>query len=82
MFNEVTQTQAFGNNTLSNRTGKTQTTRFKVDSEVGANLLPLRVYYSLFNKTVRDIGSSIDPRVSLVAANKSTIKQLGSIRQA
>ena len=45
MFDEVTNTQALGNLTLSNRAGKTQVTRFKLDSGAGANLLPVGAYY-------------------------------------
>ena len=80
MFDEVTNTQALGDLTLSNRAGKVQVTRFKLDSGAGANLLPVGTYYKLFNKEDRDLEASRDPRVSLVAANKSKIKQLGSVR--
>ena len=80
MFDEVTNTQALGDLTLSNRAGKVQVTRFKLDSGAGANLLPVGTYYKLFNKEDRDLEASRDPRVSLVAANKSRIKQLGSVR--
>ena len=80
MFDEVTNTQALGDLTLSNRAGKVQVTRFKLDSGAGANLLPVGTYYKLFNKEDRDLEASRDPRVSLVAANKSRIRQLGSVR--
>ena len=80
MFDEVTNTQALGDLTLSNRAGKVEVTRFKLDSGAGANLLPIGTYYKLFNKEDRDLEASRDPRVSLVAANKSRIKQLGSVR--
>ena len=80
MFDEVTNTQALGDLTLSNRAGKVQVTRFKLDGGAGANLLPVGTYYKLFNKEDRDLEASRDPRVSLVAANKSRIKQLGSVR--
>ena len=80
MFDEVTNTQALGDLTLSNRAGKVQVTRFKLVSGAGANLLPVGTYYKLFNKEDRDLEVSRDPRVSLVAANKSRIKQLGSVR--
>ena len=80
MFDEVTNTQALGDLTLSNRAGKVQVTRFKLDSGAGANLLPIGTYYKFFNKEDRDLEASRDPRVSLVAANKSRIKQLGSVR--
>ena len=80
MFDEVTNTQALGDLTLSNRAGRVQLTRFKLDSGAGANLLPVGTYYKLFNKEDRDLEASRDPRVSLVAANKSRIKQLGSVR--
>ena len=75
MFDEVTNTQALGDLTLSNRAGKVQVTRFKLDSGAGANLLPVGTYYKLFNKEDGDLEASRDPRVSLVAANKSRIKQ-------
>ena len=80
MFDEVTNTQALGDLTLTNRAGKVQVTRFKLYSGAGANLLPVGTYYKLFNKEDRDLEASRDPRVSLVAANKSRIKQLGSVR--
>ena len=80
MFDEVTNTQALGDLTLSNRAGKVQVTRFKLDSGAGANLLPVGTYYKLFNREDRDLEASRDPRVSLVTANKSRIKQLGSVR--
>ena len=80
MFDEVINTQALGDLTPSNRAGKSQLTRFKLDSGVGANLLPIGIYYKLFNKDDRNLEASRDPRVSLVAANKSKIKQLGSVR--
>ena len=48
MFDEVTNTQALGDLTLSNRAGKVQVTRFKLDSGAGANLLPVGTYYKLF----------------------------------
>ena len=51
-----------------------------MDSGAGANLLHVGTYYKLFNKEDRDLEASRDPRVSLVAANKSRIKQLGSVR--
>ena len=50
MFDEVTNTKALGDLTLSNRAGKVQVTRFKLDSGAGANLLPVGTYYKLFNK--------------------------------
>ena len=50
MFDEVTNTQALGDLTLSNRAGKVEVTRFKLDSGAGANLLPVGTYYKLFNK--------------------------------
>ena len=80
IFDEVTQTQALEELTLSNRAGKSQTTRFELDSGPGANLLHISSYYNLFSKIDSDLGSSIDPRVSLVAADKSRIKQLDSVR--
>ena len=50
MFDEVTNTQALGDLTLSNKAGKTQVTGFKLDSGAGANLLRVGTYYKLFNK--------------------------------
>ena len=55
MFDEVTNTQALGDLTLSNRAGKVQVTRFKLDSGAGANLLPVGTYFKLFNKEDRDL---------------------------
>ena len=75
MFDEVTNTQALGDLILSNRAGKSQVTRFKLDSGAGANLLPIGIYHKLLSKEDRNLEASRDPRVSLVAANKSKIKQ-------
>ena len=76
MFDEVTNTQALQDLTLSNKAGKTQVTKLKLDSGAGANLLPVGTYYKLFNKDDRDLEASRDPRVSLVAANKSKTVRL------
>ena len=79
IFDEVTPTQALGDLKLSNKAGKRATTRFKLDSGAEANFLPILVYYSLFSKADRDSESSIIPSIQLIAANKSRIKQLGSV---
>ena len=50
VFDEVTNCQALGDLKLKNRAGKSNTERFKLDSGAGANLLPIRMYYTLFSK--------------------------------
>ena len=42
MFDEVTNTQALGDLTLSNRAGKVQVTRFKLDSGAKGKPAPCR----------------------------------------
>ena len=52
---------------------------FKVDSSACGNLIPLSLYLDLFpNSSVRDLQSTIDHRVQLVAYNKNLIKQYGT----
>ena len=80
MFDEITNTQVFGDVELANKAGKKLTQRFKLDSGACANLLPLGIYSKLFAKGDRDLKASIDPRVSLIAANNNKIKQLGTVR--
>ena len=48
----------------------------KLDSGACANLLPLDIYSKLFAKGDRDLTASIDPRVSLIAANNNKIKTI------
>ena len=51
----------------------------KVDSSTCGNLIPLSLYLDLFpNSSVRDLQSTIDHRVQLVAYNKNLIKQYGT----
>ena len=80
MFDEISNTQVLGDVLLANKAGKKLTQRFKLDSRACANLLPLEIYSKLFSKGDRDLKASIDPRVSLIAANNNKIKQLGNVR--
>ena len=54
--------------------------KISLTSGACANLLPIGIYNKLFSKQDRDLRGSIDPRVSLIAANNNTIKQLGTVR--
>ena len=78
MFDEIEHTRALGDLLLSNRSGKKCTVRFKLDSGAGANLLPLNVYKKLFPD--RKLHGTVDKRLQLIAANKTRIKQLGTVR--
>ena len=49
-----------------------------MDSEACANLIPVGVYSKLFDKLDRELKSTIDYRVKLLAANNKVIKQLGT----
>ena len=54
---------------------------FKLDTGASSNLLPLRSYLELFPKrSVKDLSSTVDQNVQLLTANKSVIKQLGTVR--
>ena len=79
LFDEITNTQVLGDVRLANRTCRQLTQRFKLDSGACANLLPIGIYTKLFSKQDRDLKGSIDPRVSLIAANNNIIKQLGTV---
>ena len=72
LFDEISNTQVLGDVKLANRAGKQLTQRFKLDSGACANLLPIGIYNKLFSKQDRDLRGSIDPRVSLIAANKNS----------
>ena len=78
-FDEISNSQALGDLTLSNKVGKVITQRFKLDSGACANLIPVRVYSKLFDKADRDLKSTIDRRVKLLAVNNKVIKQLGTV---
>ena len=80
VFDEISNTQVLGDVKLANRAGKQLTQRFKLDSGACANLLPIGIYSKLFSKKDRDLKGSIDTRVSLIAANNNTMKQLGTVR--
>ena len=54
-FDEISNSQALGDLNLSNRAGKVITQRFKLDSGACANLIPISVYFRLFNKSDRDL---------------------------
>ena len=78
MFDEIENTRALGDLKLSNRAGVQCVVRFKLDSGAGANLLPICMYRKLFSN--RKLSNTIDKRVQLLAANKTQIKQLGTVR--
>ena len=78
-FDEISNSQALGDLSLSNKAGKVITQRFKLDSGACANLIPISVYSRLFNKSDRDLKTTIDHRVKLIAANNKQIKQLGTV---
>ena len=78
-FDEISNLQALGDLNLSNRAGKVITQRFKLDSGACANLIPISVYSRLFNKSDRDLKTTVDQRVQLIAANNKEIKQLGTV---
>ena len=78
-FDEISNSQALGDLSLSNRAGKNITQRFKLDSGACANLIPISVYSRLFSKSDRDLKTTIDHRVKLIAANNKQIKQLGTV---
>ena len=50
-----------------------------MDSGACANLIPIGVYSRLFDKSDRDLKSTVDHRVKLIAANNKEIKQLGTV---
>ena len=78
MFDEIEHTRALGDLLLSNKSGAKCTVQFKLDSGAGANLLPLNIYTKLFPD--RKLHGTVDKRVQLIAANKTRIKQLGTVR--
>ena len=80
MFDEISNTQVLGDVSLANRAGRQLKQRFKLDSGVCANQLPIGINSQLFSKKDRDLKGSIDNRVSLIAANNNIIKQLGTVR--
>ena len=78
-FDEIENSQALGDLTLSNKVGKVITQRFKLVSGACDNLLPIGVYSQMFDKDDRDLKGTIDDRVKLIAANNKVIKQLGTV---
>ena len=78
MFDEIEHARALGDLLLSNRSGAKCTVQFKLDSGASVNLLPLGVYKKLFSD--RKLHGTIDKQVQLIAANKTCIKQLGTVR--
>ena len=78
MFDEIEQTKALGDLLLSNKAGLRYTVRFKLDSGAGANLLPIGMYKKLFPD--RKLNGTADKRIQLTAANKTRIKQLGTVQ--
>ena len=53
--------------------------RFKLDSGACVNLLPMGIYAKMFTKQDRDLRSTIDHRIKLIAANNEEIPQLGTV---
>ena len=53
---------------LSNKAGHIANVRFKLDSDSGANLLPLHAYLSFPQKRLSELGKTVDKNVRLVAA--------------
>ena len=78
-FDEIDNSQALGDLTLLNKRGQQVNQRFKLDSGACANLLPLGIYSKLFSSKDRDLKSTIDHRITLVAANNKEIPQLGTV---
>ena len=64
---------------LKNRAGQQVNQRFKLDSGACANLLPIGIYSKLFTKKDRDLKSTIDHRITLIAATNKEIPQLGTV---
>ena len=75
-FDKISNSQSLGDLSLTNRAGKVITQRFKLDSGACANLIPISVYSRLFNKSDRDLKTTIDHRVKLIAANNKQIKTI------
>ena len=79
-FEEISNnSQALGDLTLLNKVGKQVKQRFKLDSGACANLLPIGIYSQMFKKQDRDLRSTIDQRIKLIAANNEEIPQLGTV---
>ena len=78
-FDEINNSQALGDLTLQNKSGHQVKQRFKLDSGACANLLPIGIYSMMFTKKDRDLRSTIDHRIKLIAANNEEIPQLGTV---
>ena len=81
MFDEIsTLHHALIDLCLENKVGVSSKIRFKMDTRVSGNLLPVSTYCKLFpNHTMKDPGLIIDPSVELLTATKSSIKQLCTV---
>ena len=65
---------------LENRAGISSKVRFKVDTGVSGNLLPVSVYCELFpDSNMMDLGKTIVKGVQLLTSTKSSIKQSGTV---
>ena len=79
-FDEISNnSQALGDLTLQNKSGHQVKQRFKLDSGACANLLPIGIYNMMFKDNDRDLRSTIDHRIKLIAANNEEIPQLGTV---
>ena len=66
---------------LCSKAGNSDKVCFKLDAGASGNLLPLKNYLDLFpKKSVKNLSNTVDPNVHLLTANKSVIKQLGTVR--
>ena len=66
---------------LCNKAGNSDKANFKLDTGASGNLLRLKNYVELFPKmSMKDLSSTVNQNVQLLAANKSVIKQVGTVR--
>ena len=78
MLDEIEHTRALDDLLLCNWSGAKCMFRFKLDSGAGANIFLLNVYRKLFPDT--KLYGTVDKQVHLIAANKTHITQLGTVR--
>ena len=65
---------------ICNEAGNSDKVHFKLYTGASGNLFPLKNYLEFFWKSVKDLFSTIYQNVQLLTANKSIIKQLGTVR--
>ena len=83
MFDEMSESKklhcALTNVCLENTAGISSQVRFKLDTRVSGNLLPVSVCCELFpDHSMKDLGKTTDKSVQLLTATKSSIRQLGT----